>query len=255
MTETPQSTQSHDNYKNPPRIDLGLIIFTLTLSVVSSSVVSFLWLNSTSNKNLKYLDKKITTLEKTLKTLTSNSQLSNSKSINTPTISPNITLTPINSNDSTTLDSWLVYKHPRASFQLRYPSNWILLKESEGCGPVFMPPENNIKNFSHNSWLTVCGVYLDSDSLIKFADRSIIGNNKLISRENIVIDNHPAIKQVIKNKQGYVTEILIDKVKDFQNRTGVLVVSIYNKEGRYPSKYQKTFEKIISTLKLNLDSN
>jgi hypothetical protein len=141
--------------------------------------------------------------------------------------------------------NWKIYTNPDGTSSFKYPSDWSYQSSSEGCGPVFYPPNTK------NTWLTVCGIN-SSENAKQMAESSIGPNSssKLISEENIVIDSKNGIEQVISvptREQDIF--VFIDNVDSKYEGRGTLQVYLYNQDLTQTQKYNELFNQILSTFK------
>jgi hypothetical protein len=162
----------------------------------------------------------------------------------TPVASP----TPTATANPTT--NWKTYTNPDGTSSFKYPSDWSYQSSSEGCGPVFYPPNTK------NTWLTVCGIN-SSETAKQMAESSIGPNSssKLISEKNIVIDSKNGIEQVISvptREQDIF--VFIDNVDSKYEGRGTLQVYLYNQDLTQTQKYNELFNQILSTFKFTNDN-
>lgn len=166
------------------------------------------------------------------------------KTANKPVVIPQQQITPTVSVNETA--NWKTYVSPEVNYSFKYPSDWIYQGTSEGCGPVFWMPNTN-----NQIWLTVCGPYINSDETPEeIAKRSIGKNDILISKENIVMNGHEAIKQERKVSDGkFNLEIFVGDVSFKNSSKGTLGIYFYIYDMSKEKEARQVLDQILSTFK------
>lgn len=173
----------------------------------------------------------------------------------TPTIIPTIldTPTPVTTIDKT--PGWITYEDKNNNYNFRYPPNFTLQKNTEGCGPVFWYPN------SRKIWLTVCGPYINPDDTPEDLARRSIGSDKqsFVTRKDITIDSHNGLMQELKPEVGKINlEAYIGKVESSTTPNtdgtvtklkGTLGIYFYIQDDAKSQETRLIFDQILSSFK------
>ncbi|GEM_PF-4314268 len=158
-------------------------------------------------------------------------------------------LTPTHS-PSPTIDTfgWKTYDAQNNGYSIKYPSDWTLVPFSEGCGPVFYPPQTK------KIWLTICGPYINkSDTPQNLAQKE--WTNTPDERNNIMLGNHIAIRQELLTPENsnYEIGVFVDKVSTQDSNStqtkGTLVIHYYIQEKAKLIEAKEWFNQILTTFK------
>lgn len=140
---------------------------------------------------------------------------------------------------------WIIYEDINFHvYSLSYPPDWTFLAKSEGCGPVFTPVKES--QWFNSSWLTICGY--SGESADKLSKQYISPGDKVLRQEESTLDGRSAKRVDLQNDYEYASYFFVD-TKPGKSENVTLVITIDNREGKYPSKYIKQFEDVISTFK------
>lgn len=168
----------------------------------------------------------------------------------TPT--PGLISEPGNLTDSA---DWKTFDGGQESgYSFMYPSDWIFVAESEGCGPSFYPPN------TRKIWLTVCGPYQGADNTPEKLAKNAIGDKIVQSKGGISLDNYPGIRQeLLSNNNYYLDEISVyvgkvPYVATFEDggveqRRGTIGIYFYIQDKTQLAKAKELFSQILPTFK------
>lgn len=154
-------------------------------------------------------------------------------------------------------NNWKTYKMPNSSFTMKYPPDWVLENEGEGCVPAdFFPPVRE------GFWIHInCPLVAFSEGTAESrALNESLNYDSFLEKETTVINGLKAIKQVVyRGEQDgkVVTNLFIEGVpysytdgEKTVNSRGVLQISLYNWTETAIKDYKeqnKIFDPIIKT--------
>lgn len=140
-------------------------------------------------------------------------------------------------------------------YTIKVPLNWEVSSGVGGCGPFLVTKEKDVKG-----WIAICPLVGEStlDDVVKKSSVSYnpsgINDIKTISQNDILIDNHKAVKLEIIRAGLPEIKLIIDGVSDKSTeKTGVVSVDYYIQDKDIsPEKLQEArdiFDSIVSTIK------
>ncbi len=151
---------------------------------------------------------------------------------------------PVATTDPTA--GWKVYIGKNANYQFSHPSDWTEQDASEGCGPVFSPPD------SQNTWLTICGLNMSPGGTANgLATRSVGSKTEtLVYRKNITLDNKNAVQQQVNPyPDKSQIETYVEDISDGSSNKGILSIYFYMNDPNKLDQMTQVFSQILSTFK------
>lgn len=181
---------------------------------------------------------------------------------NPPQASPTLTPEPISEGGNLTESAeWKIFDGGQeVGYSFDYPSDWVFVAESEGCGPSFYPPN------TQKIWLTVCGPYQGSDNTPEKLAQKAVGDKIVVAKAGISLDNYSGIRQeLLSNNNYYLDEISVyvgkvPYVLTFEDggvelRRGTIGIYFYIQDKTKLTKAKEIFSQILTTFRFPVQDN